>query len=348
MAAPLLSHLQALWSQAHHYAPSWKIAAALATNLALVLVAHIVLYRRRQLAQWRQKFKESSFIQDHCQFKLIRDTKIRLFFCAHPRGTRAPLFFFIHGVNSNLAVWEKQMERLQAVGNILAVDLVGHGESERPTSWEPYTTASLVEDLKALIMDYTGYPIIMIGHSYGNCLAVKLYPAIRSQVVGLVLIAPGDVTHPPHITRLLRCPEWIINVVRRLDRYGGTESTSVRRMVYTKVASPELKEQQLYWNSSSSTSVFRRVMLGMQWLESDDLQALGDKCPILLLPGEFDPIHPVTCSYAVKECVPSKRATIVVAHQAAHQVQLEKPGFTNQEILRFVGEECGFADLVGI
>ncbi|KAJ1927039.1 hypothetical protein IWQ60_003294 [Tieghemiomyces parasiticus] len=244
---------------------------------------------------------------------------------------------------SRISVFEPQLKRLRHAGSLLAVDLVGHGESEVSSEWEPYTTPSLLDDLDEVINQHPGRRLVLIGHSYGSCLAVKLYPRVRDRVAGMVLIAAGDVTHSPHVTRLLRAPEVIIDLFRMLDRYGGTESTSVRRMIYTAGASSALLDQQLYWNESSRTSVFRRTMLGMDWLHTEDLRAVA--CPLLLLPGEFDPVHPVSCSYAIRECVATKRVTIVVAHQAAHQVMLEKPELTNTEILRFVGEDCGYPEL---
>ncbi|KAJ1986656.1 hypothetical protein H4R33_003224 [Dimargaris cristalligena] len=333
----MTAHFYSIWPALQPYLPAqgWIVAfwATIITVVTLRFTVDYLSVRRR----WRAQFPEPSLITENAQFETVRGKRLRILHLAHPDGTDVPLFFFLHGVGSRIAVWEKQVERLRKVGNILALDLVGHGESEEVSSWEAYTTESLVQDIIEGIAPYTNYRIVVIAHSYGNCLAIKLFPHIQASVAGMVLIAPGDVTHPPHVTRLLQFPEWIIEIFRMLDRYGGTESTSVRRMVY-KTADPELKELQLFWNESSRTSVFRRTMLGMAWVRSDDFRAIT--CPLLLIPGEFDPIHPVPCSYAIRECVGTKQVRIVVGHQVAHQVMLEKPDFTNTEIMRFVEEEC--------
>ncbi|KAJ1928794.1 hypothetical protein IWQ60_001748 [Tieghemiomyces parasiticus] len=334
---------QTLIQLAEPFLPSWGWLVTAATTVGTLVAAYFLLTYHFAKRAWRLKFKEPEFVVNNSQFQLVRGRKLRVLYREHPRGADRPLFFFIHGVGSRISVFEPQLKRLRHAGSLLAVDLVGHGESEVSSEWEPYTTPSLLDDLGEVVNQHPDRRLVLIGHSYGSCLAVKLYPRVRDRVAGMVLIAAGDVTHSPHVTRLLRAPEVIIDLFRMLDRYGGTESTSVRRMIYTAGASSALLDQQLYWNESSRTSVFRRTMLGMDWLHTEDLRAVA--CPLLLLPGEFDPVHPVSCSYAIRECVATKRVTIVVAHQAAHQVMLEKPELTNTEILRFVGEDCGYPEL---
>ncbi|KAJ1657456.1 hypothetical protein IWQ61_003147 [Dispira simplex] len=335
MPAPIYAILSAV----QPYCPplQWTVAALI--SLTIIILTHYLVRHHRQKRQWRAQFTEPRLITDHSQLTMVRGKPLRTLFIEHEQGREVPLFFFIHGAGSSMAVWESQLTRLQVVANMLAVDLVGYGGSARPSEWEPYTTASLLQDLRSVLMRYGDYKLVIIGHSYGNCLATKLYPLVRDRVAGMVFVAPGDVTYAPHVTRLLQLPNWGVNLLRLLDRYGGINSTSVRRML-SPSASRDLKEQQLYWNEQSRTDVFRRVMLGMDWICQDDLKALT--CPLLLLPGEFDLIHPVPCSYAIKECVATPNVSIVVAHQAGHQVMLEKPELTNNEILRFVGEECGF------
>lgn len=87
-------------------------------------------------------------------------------------GSGRPILL-IHGlVTGSLASWFYTVApRLSQKCRVLMYDLRGHGLSERTASG--FDTATLMDDLDALIQE-TGYqPEVMIGHSFGALLALK-------------------------------------------------------------------------------------------------------------------------------------------------------------------------------
>lgn len=128
----------------------------------------------------------------------------------------------------------------------------------------------------------------------------------KDSILGLIAICP--VAEPPagkdlalH-RRLLQVPGMIFDMWRRWDRRGGTESTSVARMVGAG-ASPETRRLQMQYNFHSRTPVWRRMAWGLlPQTASPDASATaaagmpGQKVwekvrvPVLLIGGEADTV----------------------------------------------------------
>ena len=93
----------------------------------------------------------------------------------------------VHGLASNCRTWEAVGDRLQRLGHpVAAVDLRGHGRSDKPDGGYDFTTMG--DDLMAVI-DALGYVRpVLAGQSTGGNLALDLglrYPDRVAAVVGV-------------------------------------------------------------------------------------------------------------------------------------------------------------------
>lgn len=75
---------------------------------------------------------------------------------------------FIHGAMANNTWWQHIASQFQT-GNILSIDLSGHGLSEWCT---PYTLEKHAKEVVSLIEAYGTGPIYIAGHSYGGAVAM--------------------------------------------------------------------------------------------------------------------------------------------------------------------------------
>jgi pimeloyl-ACP methyl ester carboxylesterase len=107
------------------------------------------------------------------------------------RPVGAP-YVLVHGLASNAHLWDGVARRLAGSGrDAVAVDLRGHGRSDRPDSG--YDFATITQDLRSLIAALGpafGRPVIA-GQSWGA--SVVLHFAVRhaDQVRGVVLVDGG-------------------------------------------------------------------------------------------------------------------------------------------------------------
>ena len=99
-------------------------------------------------------------------------------------------FLLVHGLASNCRTWEGVAARLAALGHpVAAVDLRGHGQSDKPDDGYDFTTMSA--DLVA-VLDALGFdgPVVA-GQSTGGNLAVDLAARARGRVAGVAGVDGG-------------------------------------------------------------------------------------------------------------------------------------------------------------
>ena len=84
--------------------------------------------------------------------------------------------FLVHGVAGSIEVWRSQFDLVQAaaIAKIVAVDLIGHGESSTPHHHEAYQFEAIAADITEVFTQFRSTSNVLIGHSYGYYFAVIL------------------------------------------------------------------------------------------------------------------------------------------------------------------------------
>lgn len=104
-----------------------------------------------------------------------------------------PAVLLLHGFPDRATLWRSQIEFLTAAGyRVIAPDLRGFGDSDRPDDVEAYRLRHSVADMEALLAQRGVEQAVVVGHDYGAALGWAL--AMRSEaVVGYVALSVG---HP--------------------------------------------------------------------------------------------------------------------------------------------------------
>jgi 4,5:9,10-diseco-3-hydroxy-5,9,17-trioxoandrosta-1(10),2-diene-4-oate hydrolase len=99
---------------------------------------------------------------------------------------------FLHGIAASLHDWDSLLPAVAAAGfRAFAIDLPGHGESEKPEDPDAYTASGIEQALQAWLDNLKdGPPYILIGHSFGGYLSLRYALRHPEQVQGLLLIDP--------------------------------------------------------------------------------------------------------------------------------------------------------------
>ena len=115
----------------------------------------------------------------------VADDGTRLAVRAHPGDFSQMPFLLVHGLASNARLWDEVGAGLSAAGfPSYAVDLRGHGESERPDGGYDHATVS--DDLFAVLRDVVGRRAILVGQSWGGNVVVETasrHPRLAAAVV---------------------------------------------------------------------------------------------------------------------------------------------------------------------
>jgi pimeloyl-ACP methyl ester carboxylesterase len=104
-----------------------------------------------------------------------------------------PAVLLLHGFPDRATLWRSQIERLTAAGyRVIAPDLRGFGDSDRPDDVEAYRLRHAVADMVALLRVLEIEQVVVVGHDYGAAVGWAL--AMRSELVrGYVALSVG---HP--------------------------------------------------------------------------------------------------------------------------------------------------------
>lgn len=246
---------------------------------------------------------------------------IRIFYRRHPKADELPrdpaplpLLVFIHGLGGSVAQFHPLLTSLSNSASCLAIDFPGCGRSQfAPTSWDAYSPECLIDLAETIINDYReeDQGVVLIGHSMGTAIAARIankkYPHHSlppSSVMGVVAICPVAGPLPESATRafrrLLWLPDFIFNLWRAWDGWGGPESASVKRFVGPG-GDLEARQLQYRFNRQSRTPVFRRMAWGLLpvFIQGKPTGGLWGSAswsdldvPIFLVGGQYDKVTP--------------------------------------------------------
>ena len=120
--------------------------------------------------------------------KYFNTGTVELHFMEGPPGG-APILL-LHALFSKWREFAVLVPGLENLGQVLALDLRGHGQSGRAAS---YRIEDFVPDVASFIREYIGKPAIIFGHSLGGMVALMLGAAhpelVRALIIGESLIS---------------------------------------------------------------------------------------------------------------------------------------------------------------
>lgn len=162
---------------------AWLAAAALAAVVAgLLLHLNARNYTRQVEARWPA---EGRFI----------DAEGARLHVLEAGPETAPRVLLIHGASSNLReLWHPLADALTGDRRVVAFDRPGYGHSTRPRR-NGQKLATQAKMAAAVLRASSDGPAIVVGHSLGAAVALRLAIDFPSLVSGLVLIAPAANTY---------------------------------------------------------------------------------------------------------------------------------------------------------
>ena len=132
----------------------------------------------------------------------------------HPQRT----FVFIHGFGGQAEQWQYQMQFFAVENRVIALDLRGHGLSDKPGSG--YDMPQVVEDLEtALTLLKVKGKIVLVGHSFGGAVVTEYALKNPDRVERLVVMATaGEFNLNPLFKLGLNLPGWLLRLIGPFTR----------------------------------------------------------------------------------------------------------------------------------
>ncbi|MEQ1691268.1 MAG: alpha/beta fold hydrolase [Gemmatimonas sp.] len=107
-------------------------------------------------------------------------------------GRGGPPVVLLHGFGTCTFLWRRLAPSLAAAGyTAIAIDLLGHGESDRPDD-AGYTLAAQSEYVARAVAALRLPAVTIVGQDIGGLVALLLAASPRARVDGVVLLSPSD------------------------------------------------------------------------------------------------------------------------------------------------------------
>lgn len=221
------------------------------------------------------------------------------------------VLLLVHGLNGDSSSWREVMPKLSRNYRVIAPDLLGHGQSDKPRGeYSPAIFAALLRDLLgALGID----KVTLVGHSLGGAVAITFAARYRAYCKRLVLLNSGG--FGSDVTILLRM----------LSLPGAG-------FVLPLIASGRARDDRRVFLRTLRSVVNHR---GQAASAFDCLHFLAD-LPTQIIGGEKDRIIPVGHAHAAHAALEGSRLHIIPG--AGHDPQIQHPDIIADLIDDFVAE----------
>lgn len=191
---------------------------------------------------------------------------------------------FLHGIGNSSAAWDDVVGKLPANLHIISIDLLGFGDSPRP-SWVVYNAKTQARSVFATLVKLgITHPIILAGHSLGALVAVEITKQYPLLVKSLVLFSPPfyRINHQasalkPNTDKMRR--EIYRLIKNRPDQLIRITALGLRLGLFSKTFSLTKDNAPIYFNT------FEASILNQTSLED----AVKLRVPTQIVYGRLDP-----------------------------------------------------------
>ncbi len=247
-----------------------------------------------------------------------------------------PVLVLLHGFTGSTATWQPHMEALATDCTTVAIDALGHGDSDAPPDPRRYGMEYVVADTLRIV-DHLGLDRFgLLGYSMGGRMALHI-AAAGDRVTGLILesASPGLATAAERAARVAADEELarfleaegIVAFVKRWERLPLFASQAS----LPEEARQAQRARRLAANPRGLANSLRGAGAAAQPPLHDRLGAI--QVPTLLISGERDHKF-VGIAREMHAALPDSRLEIVAGR--GHAVHLEDPLRWNALVRQFV------------
>ena len=236
----------------------------------------------------------------------------------------------VHGLGSSTHDWEYQIPALAAHHRVIALDVRGHGRSDKPR--ERYSIAGFAEDVAALIEHLRLAPVHLVGISMGGMIGFQLGVDHPELLSSLCIVNSG-----PEVKA--KSPRDYLEIAKRwtLSRLFSLESIAkaLGKLLFPKPEQAELRRKiEERWPQNDKRAYLASLDAIIGWGVRERLARIT--CPTLVITGDHD-YTPVALKEAYVKELPNAR--LLVIEDSRHGTPLDQPERFNSSLLAFLAEQ---------
>jgi len=253
-----------------------------------------------------------------------------------------PAIVLIHGIAGSSSAWREVMPALAGQYTVIAPDLLGHGQSAKPSG--DYSLGAYVNVLRDLL-GVLGIPrATVVGQSFGGGVAMQFCYQNPEWCERLVLVDSGGLGREVSwLLRFMTLPasEYLMPII--FPSFVRTRGDQLSRMLNSRgIRMPRIGEMWRAYasltdgaNRQSFIRTIRSVIdPGGQTVSAMDRLYLTEQVPTLIVWGEHDTIIPVRHAHEAHAAIPNSRLEVIA--NAGHFPHVEAPAAFLQALTDFI------------
>jgi pimeloyl-ACP methyl ester carboxylesterase len=256
-----------------------------------------------------------------------------------------PALLLIHGVGCDSKSWEPVLAKLAQRFTVIAPDLLGHGESDKPRA--DYSLPAFANGMRDLLAALGIDRVTVVGHSFGGGVAMQFAYQYPQLVERVVLVSAGGVAKDVSLALrlaampmgaealgVLRAPG-VLPAIRCFGRAVGSVlgSTRLGRDAADVVGMLE------GFGDPAGLAAFARTLRSVvdargQFVTMLDRTYLVQSLPVQIIWGEDDLIIPVDHAHQAHAAIPGSRVEIF--EKSGHMPFHDHPDRFVEVVERFI------------
>lgn len=248
-----------------------------------------------------------------------------------------PTIVALHGFTGSTKTWDNLVTFAKDRYTFVAIDMLGHGKSDSPSTPERYDIFNCIKDVEAILFQLQIERANWIGYSMGGRIALAIALALSEKTLSLTIesASPGLATQSERNTRITQDSElanWIVEV--GLDEFVDYWEnlplfTSQKHLPDSQRKAQ--RKQRLTNNPVGLANSLKGIGTGIQTTVKNKLCKIN--FPTLLICGNLD-IKFTQIAHEMHKIIPQSQVREI--NDAGHAPHFEKPSEFNQIVLEFL------------
>lgn len=233
----------------------------------------------------------------------------------------------LHGLGSSCLDWEYQIPALSARYRVIAMDMRGHGRSDKPR--ERYSIAGFSVDVEALIEHLRLGPVHVIGLSMGGMIGFQLAVDQPQLLKSLCIVNSGPQVKVRGLSDLLLLTRrWTLARFLSMRTVG----VALGKMLFPKPEQAQLRRKvSERWAKNDKRAYLASMDAIIGWGVLHKISRIT--CPTLIIAADHD-YTPVAIKQAYVKLM--RNARLVVIRDSRHATPLDQPEEFNRIVLEFI------------
>ncbi len=238
---------------------------------------------------------------------------------AYREAGHGPAILLIHGMAGSSATWRAIIPQLSKKYRVIAPDLLGHGESDKPRG--DYSLGAFAVSLRDLLDELGVTRATVVGQSLGGGIAMQFTHQHRDYCERLALIGSGGLG--PELSPVLRmlsapgaelvlpvvAPRPVLNVGNKLGSWlasAGIRAPRAGEMWHAYCSLSDARTREAFLRTLRSVVDYRG-----QAVSALNKLHVAAGLPTVLIWGDQDRIIPVAHAYAAHDVLEGSRLEVI-------------------------------------